>query len=169
MAALAQKEIRAIIELCVVLWKTPTETMKMMKIAYRSLNVSLSHILWHKRFSEGASKRWNLERTEMNSKRLDSSRRKKTTCWLLHFNTRMSYGSYPFNLEKLVAGDKGLCALGEEITKRTDLQCKLSTSKRLRDAVAVLWYHRTYQLKMVALAYRLNISYSNLTHIQKNA
>ena len=54
MAAPAQEETRAIIKFCVDLGKTPTETMKMMKDANRSSNVSRSLVFkWHKRFSEG--------------------------------------------------------------------------------------------------------------------
>ena len=50
----AQEETRAIIKFCVDLGKTPTETMKMMKDANRSSNVSRSLVFkWHKRFSEG--------------------------------------------------------------------------------------------------------------------
>ena len=54
MAAPAQEETRAMIKFCVDLGKTPTETMKMMKDANRSSNVSRSLVFkWHKRFSEG--------------------------------------------------------------------------------------------------------------------
>ena len=54
MAAPAQEETRAIIKFCVDLGKTPTETMKMMKNANRSSNISRSLVFkWHKRFSEG--------------------------------------------------------------------------------------------------------------------
>ena len=54
MAAPAQEETRAIIKFCVDLGKTPTETMKMMKDANRSSNVSRSLVFkWHKRFPEG--------------------------------------------------------------------------------------------------------------------
>ena len=54
MAAPAQEETRAIIKFCVDLGKTPTETMKMLKDANRSSNVSRSLVFkWHKRFSEG--------------------------------------------------------------------------------------------------------------------
>ena len=54
MAAPAQEETRAVIKFCVDLEKTPTETMKMMKDANRSSNVSRPLVFkWHKRFSEG--------------------------------------------------------------------------------------------------------------------
>ena len=54
MAAPAQEETHAIIKFCVDLGKTPTETIKMMKDANRSSNVSRSLVFkWHKRFSEG--------------------------------------------------------------------------------------------------------------------
>ena len=53
MAAPAQEETRAIIKFCVDLGKTPTKTMKMMKDANRSSNVSSSLVFkWHKRFRE---------------------------------------------------------------------------------------------------------------------